>query len=194
MPTRVVTPSTALALSLADARDQLRVNDEYETEHLERLIHAAKRAAEGELNRFLLDTVLDETFAQWKGGFCLYLSHSPVLATGDVTSISYFDTDEASQTLANSNYIVNVSQSGKCFIELDPDGTLPSVSTRAWPWTVRYTAGYGTASTDLPENISHALRLLVEDFDRNRGDMAEGKGTVAMGVRRLLAMSEMGAV
>ena len=55
-------------------------------------------------------------------------------------------------------------------------------------------AGYGTAETSIPDAVQHALRLLVEDFDRNRGNMTESRATteVAVGVRRLLVAANLG--
>jgi hypothetical protein len=79
-------------------------------------------------------------------------------------------------------------------IEIAPDITQPSVDARAYPWEVIYTAGFGSAETNVPDAVQHALRLLIEDFDRNRGNMTDSRATteVAVGVRRLLVAADLG--
>ena len=189
MPITVVTPSTALALDVSDADDHLRGLYADDSTHLNRMIWAAAAYIEADSGIALIDTVYDETFACWDRWSKHRLSRSPL---DTLTSVKYYDTDEAEQTWADTNYLTT----GVPEIEIAPDISLPSVSTRQYPWTVRYTAGYGTASTDVPHSVQQAMRIIIEDWDRFRGNFATGTITapVAIGVRRLLALTDPGAL
>jgi uncharacterized phiE125 gp8 family phage protein len=53
--------------------------------------------------------------------------------------------------------------------------------------TVTYVAGYGDASTDIPEGIRQAVRMMVAHFYENREAVTEAKlMDVPVGVRHLL--------
>jgi len=187
MPIAVVTPSTALPLDVSDADDHLRGLYSDDDTHLRRLIKAAAEYIENDIGVALLDTVYDETFADFNCGV-YRLSRAPL---DSVTSVKYYDDDEVEQTWDSANYITTVVPQ----IEVAADVTMPAVSSRQYPWTVRYTAGYGTAS-DVPETLQHAMRVLVEDFDRFRGNLITGtiSTPVAITVRRLLAQNDVGAL
>lgn len=50
---------------------------------------------------------------------------------------------------------------------------LPDVDTdNGSPWLVRYVAGYGAASVDVPSNVVNAIKLLLGHLYENRGEAA----------------------
>ncbi len=193
MPVTAVTASTVLALNIVDANDHLRGQYDDDDTHLVRLIEAATSWIETRYGQALLNATITETFTGWVGSAFLRLARAPV---SSITSITYYDADSAQQTWAASNYILTAPTNLPGELEVAPDISLPSTDARTYPWEVIYVAGYGAAETDLPDNIQHALRLLVEDFDRHRGNLIEGRASVeaAVGIRRLLSVSEMGRV
>ena len=189
MPIAVVTPATAFPLDLSDADDHLRGLYADDDAHLQRLVRAAAAYIEGDLGVAMLDTVYDETFASWDKWQKFRLGRSPLES---VTSVKYYDDDDSEQTWDSANYLTT----GVPEIEVAPDISLPSVSTRQYPWTVRYTAGYGTSASDVPHTLQQAMRLIIEDMDRFRGNFMTGTVTapVAIGVRRLLALNDPGVL
>lgn len=189
MPISVTTPSTAIPLDVSDADDHLRGLYADDSTHLVRLIRAAAAYIENDLGIALLDTVYNETFACWDDWGKFRLGRAPL---DTLTSVKYYDTDEAEQTWTNTNYITT----GVPEIEIAADVTLPSVSTRQYPWSVQYTAGYGTATTDIPLVAQQAMRMIVEDWDRFRGNWITGTISVPVGVtvRRLLAQLDVGVL
>ena len=192
MPITSVSHSSSLALTVVDANAHLRgLYDESDT-HLQRLIEAATAWVEAKLGIYLLDCTVTETFDCWTDSV-IRPTRGPV---SSVTSVKYYDGDSAQQTWAASNYITTLSTAVRGGIEIAPDITQPLVDRRRYPWEVIYVAGFGSAETSVPENIQHALRLLVEDFDRNRGNMIIGtiSSDVSVGVTRLLSVSEMGVL
>ena len=193
MPVTAVTPSTSLALTLIDANDHLKGLYVDDSTHLKRLIQAATSWIETRYGVALLNATITETFPGWVGGDFLRLARAPV---SSITSIKYYDADSVQTTWTGTNYILTAPTNLPGEIEVAPDVTLPDVDGRTYPWEVIYVAGYGAAETDVPDNIQHALRLLVEDFDRYRGNMVDGRASaeVAVGINRLLSVSDMGRV
>ena len=191
MPVTAVTPSSSLALSAADACDHLKGLYAEDDAHVRRLIAAATVWFETRYGQYLLNTTVTETFDHWWQNGFFRLSRGPA---SSITSIKYFDADSAQQTWASSNYIATLPPAGPGEIEVAPDVSLPSTDARTYPWEVIYVAGYGAAESNVPDNIQHALRLLVEDFDRHRGNLIEGRASseAAIGVTRLLSVSDMG--
>lgn len=191
MTITAVTHSTSLALTTSDANDHLRGLYTENDTHLTRLIEAATDWVESTLGIYLLNATITETFATWDSALQFRPARAPL---GTVTSVKYYDSDSTQQTWTSTNYIVTAAKTIRGLIEVAPDISLPAVDARAEPWEVIYVAGYGSAETSVPERIQHALRLLVEDFDRHRGNLIDGRASAeaAVGVRRLLASAELG--
>ncbi len=190
MPVISVSESASPALTAADANDHLRNLYDENDAHLLRLIAAATNWIEQTLGVYLLNASVTETFRGWTDGF-IRPSRGPL---SSVTSVKYYDSDSSQQTWTNTNYITTAAAAVPGEIEIAPDITQPAVDGRTYPWEVIYVAGFGSAETSIPDAVQHALRLLVEDFDRNRGNMTESRATteVAVGVRRLLVAADLG--
>lgn len=193
MPVTAVTPSTSLALSAADACEHLKGLYAEDDAHVRRLIAAATSWVETRYGTHLLNANVTETFMGWRNSSFIRLLRAPV---SSITSIKYFDADASQQTWTSTNYILTAPPAGPGEVEVAPDVSLPQVDGRTYPWEVIYVAGYGAAESNVPDNIQHALRLLVEDFDRHRGNLIEGRASTeaAIGVTRLLSVSDMGRV
>lgn len=190
MPLTITTPATDYPLALSDADDHLRGIYSDDDTHLKRLVLAAGRYVEGELGIALLNTVYTEVFSTWGPKQQFLCARNPLIS---VAHIKYYDADEVlSAAWTATNYIVNTSG----VIEVAPDITLPDVSARLYPWTIQYTAGYGTAATAIPETLQQALRMIVEDFDRFRSGMITGtiSQSANVTIRRLLALNDTGAL
>ena len=193
MPVTAVTASTALALTTVDANDHLKGLYDENDAHLLRLIAAATVYVEKRYGTHLLNATVTETFEGWTNSNFMRLARAPVVS---ITSIKYYDADGTQQTWAASNYILTAPENLPGEVEVAPDISLPSTDARTYPWEVIYVSGYGAAETAIPDNIQHALRLLIEDFNRFRGNLFEGNASkeVAIGVTRLFSVSEMGRV
>lgn len=78
-----------------------------------------------------------------------------------VSSITYQDTSDATQTLDASNYSVD-SDSEPGRIKESPTGNYPSTYDDLNVVTVTFIAGYGDAVSDVPETFKQAIKLYVE--------------------------------
>lgn len=184
-PVEVVTPPAANFLEDARVWDHLRVPlsgspeapaDETQIALYRNAAQAALDGPQGTLGRALITQTLRMTldaFPLWtaadagerylQGNGAIRLPCPPVVS---VTSIAYVDEAGATQTLAASKY------------DLIDNQRWPSIVVPAWEqdWpatrdvpaavTVTWTAGYGAAASDVPQNIVAAglemVRMLYE--------------------------------
>ncbi|MCG8668920.1 MAG: hypothetical protein MI867_05865, partial [Pseudomonadales bacterium] len=82
-----------------------------------------------------------------------------------VESVTYYDADDAEQTLSSSLYRVYPGNYG-FEIELKPDTVIPVTSTRKDAVKIAFTAGFG-AGTAVPEPILGAISMLAGHFYEN---------------------------
>ena len=161
---RTVDPADT-AVSLEDMKCFLRLepDDDSDDVLLEGLIAAATDYVEVKLGKALITQTWEYQLDAFPHEF--ELPRSPLLT---VTSITYIDTDGASQTLAATVYQVDIdSEPGR--ITEDEGQSFPStLAGELNAVTVTYTAGSGTETTDVPRNIWLALQFLVQDYYDNR--------------------------
>jgi len=149
-----VTPPNIEPVSVDDARLQTRASSG-EDAILTLCIKGARAACEGRIQRALINRVVEQTFDGFDAlGLALQLR--PVVS---LTSVKYDDTSGTERTLASCqlNTVGDVAQ------------VLPPIDTE-WPETqdgkvgtvrVRFTAGYGTATTNVPDDIRTWLLLTI---------------------------------
>ena len=84
-----------------------------------------------------------------------------------VTSIKHFDNDGVEQTIPSTDYIVDTASiQGR--ITPTNDKFWPITETRINAVTVRFVAGFGSLTTDIPQSISVAILQLVSDMYEHR--------------------------
>lgn len=181
MALELVTAPSGSIVAMSDIYDPLRVDllDSPAEPVDATLITALRDAAEayldghaGIMGRALLTQTWD-----------LKLHYLPAVITlplpplQSVTSITYLDTEGASQTLAASVYqVVDNGNSPSQIVEAY-NQDYPSTRDQAQAVTVRFVAGYGAAA-DVPDPIKVAIKLLVSQWYDRRESVVVGK-TVA---------------
>ena len=120
------------------------------------------------LERSLVNTTwrvkLDEWPCDEDGDAEIELPRPPLVS---VSSITYLDTANTSQTLSSSHYTVDSHN--------EPGRIVPSYNS-IWPEvldhvnaiTVTYVAGYGATAADVPQAIKQAILLCVGDLYEQR--------------------------
>lgn len=151
-------------LSVAEAKRQLRleVDDTDQDDHLADLCAAAHRKIERELGFPILRQTRETHLAGFPDG--------PIwLGSGDgltVLSIRYRDTAGASQTLDPAKYSVDaVSRIAAVWPAVSP--WWPSTTCLPGSVIVEWQAG-AVRPSDVPEDLIHAMKLLVGHWDQNR--------------------------
>lgn len=155
--TVVTAKSSDLPLTLAEAKDHLRILSDAQDEYVAALIDAAVDYCEATTGRALrVSHTLTQKYAAWP---CVRfeLERQPVTS---VTSLTYYDASDVSQTVSASDYRLHKSTNAAAYVELDADFVRPTLSVRDDAITVTYTAGYA-ALADVPARAKHAMKLLI---------------------------------
>lgn len=166
---KVNTLATNPLFTTADAKDFLKVDTTADDDLIDNLIKAATQSCEEYTNQYFMDTLVTQYSDNWLEVYRLY--KSPV---SSITHIKYYDTNDSLQTLASSNYILD-DASKPARIGLAVDGTLPSLADRINAVEVKYTVGYGTSSTDVPEGIRQAVLMTIGNWYENRQSVITGR-------------------
>jgi uncharacterized phiE125 gp8 family phage protein len=189
---QVVTAATELPITLATAREHLRIvgNDEDTalTTYLENVRDALGREVAGHIT--LLTTVYDWKLPHFHERK-LRLPYPPLQS---LVSISYFDTAGDSQTLTvTTDYRTHAPTNAPGYVVPAPNESWPSVEAdRDDAVTIRFTAGY-TQST-LPKTIRAAAMLALGGFWEFRESMLSGTiiAELPLGVRHLMQGMDYG--
>lgn len=185
-------------VSRAEAIEHLREDtDQAQGTLIDALITAARQWAEEYLRRALVTTeytlTLDNFGLAWEQdpisfstGCAQSTLYLPVADVQTVDAIRYIDTAGAQQTLATSNYRVDVSS---LIARVTPayGYTWPDLRPITNAVEVDFTAGYGGAE-DVPEPIKAAIKFLVAHWYDNRHPVVVGSiaQSIPITVTRLL--------
>jgi uncharacterized phiE125 gp8 family phage protein len=174
MAMTLVTAAAIEPVTLAEAKDQLRVDITDDDVLIAGLIVVAREFAEAITRRALITQTWDYIMDAFPAGDRLALPLAPLQS---VTSITYVDDEDASDTVSSADYQVDTdSEPGR--IVLKSTATWPSVTLRAANGvTVRFVAGYGDDVEDVPQKIRQAMLLMVGHWYENREDTV-GVGNV----------------
>lgn len=166
---KISSATTTQLISTANAKTFLKVDTSADDTIINNLVVAATRSAEEYTNRLFITQELEQYAPVWTGVGQLF--KSPVSA---VSSITYFDESNASQTLSASVYSLNnVLEPAR--IELKVDQEFPNLADRWDAIKVTYSAGYGTATTDVPMPIIQAVYLTIGHWYENRQSVIVGR-------------------
>ena len=166
---KVDTAAVNPVFTTAQAKTFLKVDVSDDDTLIDNLIAAATESCQIYTNQYFIDTVVTQYCDSWEEFYSLY--KSPV---DSITSVKYYDSDDSLQTLSSSNYILDAT-SKPARIGISVDGSLPNLSSRINAVEVKYTVGYGTASTDVPEGIRTAIILTVGNWYENRQSVITGR-------------------
>lgn len=187
---RTAPPATE-PVTLAEAKDHLRVDHTEDDAYIATLIQAAREFVEASIDRTLITTPWKMTF----DGFPpeIVLARPPASRSVTATVVTYLDADRNTVTLPESDYRV------------DRDATpavIRNLYGRSWPphltdqnsVTVQWSAGYGDSPDDVPRTVRHAMLMIVGHlYERRLAYDPLAANEVPLGVKALLAASSWGA-
>ena len=169
-------------LTTAEAKLHLRVDHSEEDDLIDRMVAAARQSVELFTNRSLINT----TFTLKLDGFPQEI-RTPRSPLSSVTSITYLDTDDASQTLAGTVYGADTdTEPGRIYLKTDQ--VWPDTSDLHNSGTVTFVAGYGSATSSIPAGLRSAVALLAAHYYDFREPVIAGAAVnkVPLSVERLL--------
>lgn len=167
---QIKTAPASEPVSLTEAKAHLRQDGSDNDTYITTLITTARRYCENYCNRKFIDQVWYEYYDKLVEP--LRLSLNPV---DSIVAIKYYDTDDTEQTLSSSYYTLD-NKGDVGYIHEAVGYDFPNYSTDVInPVEVEYKTGYGTSSSDVPEDIRHAILFMISYFYENR----EGQSTMA---------------
>lgn len=150
-------------VSLTEAKKQVEISGSDHDAQLTILIQAAREQWEADTQRALIARTLTLKLDSF------YEFNFPILPVASITSVTYYDTGNASQTLSTNIYELDAAEN-KFRLKVDQD--FPSTYGRYDAVTVTFVAGTNADSTTVPALEKQAMLMLVANyFDVNREDM-----------------------
>lgn len=205
----LITPPVLEPITLAEAKEFLKVSVSDEDTLIQALITVARQSVETISNRRLIEQTIDYVLDFFPpGGYrnndCGFaasilrtaglpaytaagspqLIQLPVSPVSSISSIQYVDTDGATQTLSGSAYQVDIKSKIPRLIPSFSAGTWPATRDQLNAVTIRFVAGYSDDPEDVPEQFKQAIRLLLAHWYENR----EIVGQVTEEIHRTLTM------
>lgn len=175
-PVLVTAPSVS-PITLTEAKTHLRVDHSDEDTLIQGLIDAAVSHLDGSAG-VLGRAMVTQTWQLDFDAFYPKMRLRPGNLLG-ITSISYFDNDNATQALSASIYSAFTDEIGP-YVEEAPDQSWPSTYTRADAVRVTWTAGYGATAASVPAAIRAAMLLMIGHWYANRETVNVGNITSEM--------------
>lgn len=173
----LVTPPAIEPFTLAAAKSHLRITsaDTTDDDYIEdELIQAARERCETVTNRQLITATWDYKLDGFPASGVIVMPKPPLLT---VTSVSYVDSNGASQTFSSTLYTVRVYAGPKA-----QRGTVALNYGQVWPVTrdqldavtIRFTCGYGATAASVPRRLVMAMKLDMGTLYANREDIVVG--------------------
>lgn len=151
-------------ITLAMAKEHLRIIDNDSDSYISTLIFVARRTAEAYLNRALIT----QTWDYYIDAFASVIK-IPKGKLQSVTYVKYTDTDGALQTVNSSplEYTVD-TDSDPGYVRRAYGQTWPNTRNVSGAVTIRFVCGYGDSQEDVPEDIRHGILMIIADLYEHR--------------------------
>lgn len=176
MSRKLITAPAAEPVTLATAKLHLRVTTTSDDALITALISSAREECENEIRRALISQTWEKYLDKFPAGIELF--YPPFIS---LTSVTYIDENQATQTLAGTEYTVDDKQ--------EPAWIVPAYG-KSWPTTlavinavtIKFVCGYGAADTDVPKAIKNWLLLRIADLYINRSSVVMESGSINVAV------------
>ena len=166
---QVITAATTYPVSLTEAKSHLKIDTSADDTYIESIIKAATQLSEEYTNRFFIDTVIEQYASNFAELQTLFKSKVSAVA-----HVKYYDSDNSLQTLSATVYDTQLNYEPSQ-IQLADGQSFPTITKRNDAVICRYTVGYGSAASDVPEIIKQAILLTIGNFYENRNSVITGK-------------------
>ena len=163
---------TAEPVTLAELKEQLRIESSTTEDDafLNSLIVSARQGIEAMLGKVLMSQTVVAKLDEFPEDKFIDLPTPPVQS---ISSITYYDEDNASQTLSSSNYTLN-DYIDPQRVELGSDYDWPATYDRWDAITITYVAGFASADA-VPSSIKAALKMVAAELYESRGFTGDEK-------------------
>lgn len=184
MSQRLIVQPSIEPVTLDDAKLNSRIDSSDEDAFIVRAIRSARRQVEHRLNRALITQTWELTLDAFPASEIKIVEPSNVLS---IVSVKYLDETGAEQTVPSTDYALDLGDPAR-FVLLAEGATWPTTSGGANCVKVRYTAGYGPAASDVPDELIDYILAIVDTRYRFRGAIAAGVSVSELPTRFLDGM------
>lgn len=182
----VTTEPAAEAVTLTEAKAFLKIDTSDENDLITILSQAAREMVEIRIGRSLITQTRTIKMDYFPKTDTILLPNGPVQS---VTSVKYYDEDEALQTLSASDYWVDITSGISRIVVKD---SWPSIYDMPNAVVIVYVCGYGASSTYVPKPLKQAIYLIMAHLYENRQNViVSGSSTgvleIPMGAEYLMS-------
>lgn len=157
-------------VTLAEAKLHCRIDNDAEDTLLSEFIAAAREWCEVFTERAFAERTLVTRFSRFPlAGEAMLLPTAPL---SSVTSITYYDASNASQTLSGGDYVVRTDTTPGS-VEMADGEAWPDTFIRGDAVTVTHKVGSPTVA-DCPKRAKQAIRMIVGHWYENRESTVVG--------------------
>ena len=161
---RTVAPVN-LPVTTDEARLHARIDDDAIDSDIALMVSAATEEVEGVIGRQIISATFELTLECFPDVIRL-----PMGKTSSVSSVTYYDADDASQTLAGTEYALDAAREPAVVYSTATNSDWPATYERPDAVKVTYVAGYGANNTDVPAGLRVAILMLFAYRWEHRGD------------------------
>ncbi len=161
---QTVAPSVE-PLSTAEVKTHLRIDGTDDDTNIARLIKVARIAVEMMTGLALITQTYRWTMNRLDEEVVF-----PIAPVQSVGSITYVDINGSTQTLSSSLYDVDIESDRQRIVKAY-SASYPSIRDHFNSVKITFDVGFGDAASDVPEDIRHALLLIIGEMDLYREDM-----------------------
>lgn len=167
VPVKLITAAATTPVSVAEVKAHLRIDTSDEDTYLAVLIAAVTDFYE----KYTKRDFITKTYRMWSHELRdgIEIRKSPNVV---ISSVTYYDADNVSQTLSSSIYTLTNANDFPVF-GLAVNQSFPAVYQRPQAVTFNFTCGYGAASTDVPAAVRQAILIGVGALYVSRGDCSD---------------------
>ena len=157
-------------VTVEDARLHLDLDDNYYDSQLDRLIEVARRRVEQDTRRSLITQTHVLSMDTFPSNGIIELPTAPVQS---VTSVTYVDTADATQTFSASKYSVDSSNTPSRLI-VNASEDFPTVRGHYDDVKVTYVSGYGSTVASVDPVAKFAILMLISHLFNSPSVTAHG--------------------
>ena len=157
-------------VTISEARLHLDLDDNYYDQQLDTLIKVSTRRLEQDTRRSLVTQTHVLSMDTFPSNGIIELPTAPVQS---VTSVTYVDTADATQTLSASTYSVDSSNTPSRIV-LNSGESFPTVRAHYDDIKVTYVSGYGSTVASVDPVAKFAILMLVSHLFNSPSVTAHG--------------------
>lgn len=160
-------------IGLEEAKAHLNITSSRHDAYIASLISASRRQLERYLNRVMITQKWKVYYDCWNGELLIPFGNLQIVENESVV-VKYYDISGAQKTLTEQYFWV-VNSLDPARIVRKYDAVYPELQYgRPDAIEIAFTAGYGDDASAIPDDLRHAMKLMIADYFDQRGEVVVG--------------------